>query len=162
MDTSRERTVSGRGLVLWALVVAIAVTGASVVFGPALREDVRQEQSPRTLREPIATGAFNGAVWEAVGRYDGTANCVELRFTADVLGRACDVGEQPQRTTRLPDGGPTIAYGIAPETATRHTVHLDNDTTVSAPVKAGELGFPVGFWAVELPAGTAAVPPPEP
>lgn len=154
MDTPRERTVSGRALVVGGLLVAALVTGASIVFGPALREDVRQEQSPRTLREPIATGTHGGDVWEAIGRYDGTANCVELRFRTRVLGRACDAGEEPLRTTTLPDGGPAIAYGIAAETATETTLELDDGSTVSTPVRAGDLGFPVGFWAVQLPPGT--------
>ena len=154
MDTTPERTVSGRMLVVGGLVAALLVTAVAIVFGPGLREDVRQEQSPRTLREPIATGTHQGDVWEAVGRYDGTANCVELRFRTQVIGRSCDVGEPPQMTTALPDDGPTIAYGIAEETATEATLELDNGTTVTAPVLAGELGFPVGFWAVQLPPDT--------
>ncbi len=155
MDTTRERTVSGRGLVIVGLVVALLVTGASIVFGPGLREDVRQEQSPRTLREPIASGTHQGDAWEAVGRYDGEANCVELRFRSDVLGRACDTGDPNQRTTQLPGDGPTVAYGVASEDATRITLKLDDGTSVTAPVVAGELGFPVGFYGVNLPEGTA-------
>ena len=152
METVGERSVSGRTLVIAALVVMAAVTATSVVFGPGLREQVRQEQRPRTLREPIASGTHEGQIWEAVGHYDGTANCVELRYRGDVLGKACDAGPRVTATA-LPSGGPTIAYGVAPESATQHDVRLDDGTSVTTSVTAGDLGFPVGFWAVELPPG---------
>lgn len=155
MDTTSERTISGRSLVVWGLAVAVVVTAISIVFGPGLREQVRQEQGPRTLREPVATGTYEGQVWEAVGRFDGTANCVELRYLGDVLGRACDAGEPPQTTTALADDGPQVAYGIAAEDAAQVTLTLDDGATVTAPVRAGELGFPVGFWAAELPPGAS-------
>lgn len=157
MEPTRERTVSGRALVVAGLVVTLLVTAASLLFGPGLREEVRQEQRPRTLREPVAAGEHAGQAWEAVGRYDGTANCVELRYEAQVLGRACDAGD-PQRATELPDGGPTIAYGVAPEDQSVYALPLDNGEELSVPVQAGELGFPVGFWATELPDGARPAP----
>ena len=159
MDTSShsnaERSVSGRTLVVVALVVILLVTAFSAIFGPALREQVRNEQRPRTLREPIASGEYNGQIWEAVGHFDGTANCVELRYLGKVLDRACDTGAQPVLATALAGSGPTVAYGIAPEDADTYEVQLDNGDEISVPVMAGDLGFPVGFWAVQLPAGTA-------
>lgn len=158
MDTTAERTVSGRTLVVVGLVVAVLVTAASLIWGPGLREDVRQEQDPRTLREPVATGLHAGQPWEAVGRYDGTSNCVELRYLAEILDRACDTGPT-QLATSLPDGGPTIAYGVAPEEESTFAVRLADGEELSAPVVAGELGFPVGFWAVELPAGAELAEP---
>lgn len=158
MDIAPERTVSGRLLIVVGLTVTALVTAASVVWGPGLRDQVRQEQSPRTLREPIATGSYAGGVWEAVGRFDGRANCVELRLGSDILDRACDQGPAV-KSTALPDGGPTVAYGVAPEDATQIDVPLTNGEQVTAEVVAGELGFPVSFWAVEIPAGTKAVSP---
>lgn len=158
MDTPAERTVSGRTLVVVGLAVTVLVTAASLILGPGLRDDVRQEQDPRTLREPVATGLHAGQPWEAVGRFDGTSNCVELRYLAEIVDRACDTGPVAQVTT-LPDGGPTIAYGVAPEDATTFAVELAGGEEMSAPVVAGELGFPVGFWAVELPAGAELAEP---
>ncbi len=152
MEPSSERTISGRKLVTVGLVVVALVTATSIVFGPALRTQVRQEQRPRTLREPIATGLHRGQPWEAVGRFDGDANCVELRFLGKILDRACDAGPK-QGVTTLPDDGPTIVYGVAAEDAKTHVVRLDNGETLRVPVKAGDLGFPVGFWAVGLPGG---------
>jgi hypothetical protein len=154
MNTPRERTVSGRSLVIGALVVTAAVTAAALVFGPGLRDKVLQEQRPRTLREPIATGTYDGEVWEAVGRFDGTANCVELRYVGKVLDRACDSGPH-QVVTQLPSDGPTIVYGVAPEDRETMAVPLEGADDLSLPVQAGELGFPVGFWAGEVPAGAA-------
>ena len=148
----RERTISGTTLVVAALVVTVAVTGISLLLGPALREDVRQVTSPRTLREPVATGSYGGRTWEAVGRYDGSANCVELRLDGQVLERACDAGDRMLSTAISPDG-PIVAYGVAPETQTAVTVTLDDQSEVSVPTAAGDLGFPVSFWAVELPPG---------
>lgn len=153
MDTTSERTVAGRTLVVVGLIVALVVTAASILFGPALRDQVRQEQAPRTLREPVATGLHQGQPWEAVGRFDGVANCVQLRYLSKILDQACDTGPR-QLVTTLPDDGPTIAYGVAPETERSHRVALDNGDVVEAPVTAGDLGFPVGFWATEIPAGT--------
>ena len=152
MDTTAERTVSGRTLVTVGLVVTVLVTAASLIFGPGLRDEVRQTTAPRTLREPVATGLHAGQPWEAVGRFDGTANCVELRYLADVLDRACDTGPVQQATT-LADDGPTIAYGVAPENEAAFVVELADGEQITTPVVAGDLGFPVGFWAVELPAG---------
>ena len=151
MDTTAERSVSGRAIVVVGLVMAAIVTATAILFGPGLREEVRQEQRPRTLREPVAAGTAGGEVWEAVGRYDGTANCVELRHGGDTIDRACDTGPE-LRSTTLDDV--TVVYGIAPESAPDQTLQLDNGETVVTPVVAGELGFPVGFWAVELPEGT--------
>jgi hypothetical protein len=153
MDITSERTVSGRSLVVAGLVVVALVTAASFVLGPGLRNEVRQSQDPRTLREPIAEGMHQGQPWEAVGRFDGTANCVELRYLGKILDRACDSGPATV-TTAVPRGGPTVAYGTTDDEAATHTVSLDNGEQLDVPVKAGDLGFPVGFWAVELPAGT--------
>ena len=154
MDTTAERTVSGATLVVVGLVVAVIVTMSAIAFGPGLREEVRQEQAPRTLREPIATGTAGGEVWEAVGRYDGTANCVELRHGGETIDRACDTGPKLQTTTL---DEVTVVYGVAPESTPEKNLLLDNGETVVTPVVAGELGFPVGFWAVELPEGTTVV-----
>ena len=157
MDTSShsgpERSVSGRKLVVVALVAILLVTAFSVLFGPALRDQVRNEQRPRTLRDPVASGTYQGETWEAVGHFDGTANCVELRYDGEMLDRACDTHAQPVTATPLPSGGPTVAYGIAPEDAQMYDVQLDNGEQISVPVTAGDLGFPVGFWAVQLPEG---------
>lgn len=157
MDPSGERTgersVSGRKLVLGALIVVVLVTAVSVVFGPALRDRVRDEQRPRTLREPIAAGQHEGQVWEAVGRYDGEANCVELRYAGQTLDRACDTGAQRMVATTLPNGGPTVAYGVAPDNTEDFDVPLEGGEELNVPVAAGDLGFPVGFWAVLLPSG---------
>ena len=156
MDSTVERTISGRSLTLWLLALVLAITGAAFVLGPGLRERVLQEERPRTLREPIATGMYAGHPWEAIGHFDGTANCVELRYRAEVLGSACDTGEQIQ-TTPVAEDGPTVAYGIAAETATMVELVLDSGETVSAPVEAGDLGFPVGLWATEIPDGATVV-----
>lgn len=153
MDITGERSVSGRALVITGLVVVAIVTAVGAVFGPGLRQQVLQEDRPRTLREPVAAGEHNGQVWEVVGRYDGAANCAQLRFDGEDLDRACDTGAPAVTATTLPDGGPTIAYGIAAEDASEHTVVLNDGEEISAPVVAGDLGFPVGFWAVELPDG---------
>ena len=153
METTSERSVSGRALVIAGLLFALVITATGVMLGPGLREKVRQDESPRTLREPIAAGIHAGEPWEAIGRFDGTANCVELRYLSDVLDRACDAGSEPIQVTDLPDGGPTVAYGIAPEDEDTFTLDLDTGEQIDVPVRAGELGFPVGFWATELPAG---------
>lgn len=157
MDTPVERTFSGTKLVVIGLAFAFLVVGTGVVFGPSLRDRVRQETHPRTLREPIADGrSATGEPWEAVARYDGADNCVELRFAGGVLDRACDVpGDEPVRditVTQVPDG-PLVGYGVADEDVAAVNVVLEAGTTITVPVKAGELGFPVGFWATELPAG---------
>lgn len=152
-DRETERSVSGRKLVTIALAIIVAVTAASVVFGPALRERVRDEQRPRTLRDPIATGEHEGQVWEAVGRFDGEANCVELRYLGEVLDRACDEGTARMTATPLPNGGPTVAYGVAPDNTDNFDVPLEGGGTFNVPVAAGDLGFPVGFWATLLPKG---------
>ena len=148
-----ERSVSGRKLVIGALVAVALVTAVSVVFGPALRERVRDEQRPRTLRDPIATGEFEGRVWEAVGRFDGEANCVELRYAGEVLDRACDVGAPRMTATPIPGGGPTVVYGVAPDNSDDFDVPLESGDEFNVPVAAGDLGFPVGFWAALLPEG---------
>ncbi|MPZ73402.1 MAG: hypothetical protein GEU74_09250 [Nitriliruptorales bacterium] len=156
MDSTAERTVSGRGLIIVGLVVIAAVTVAGVVLGPGLREQVRQEQRPRTLREPVAAGSYAGHPWEAIGHYDGTKNCVELRYRGVELGQACDTGP-PVQSTRVGADGPVVAYGTAPETSSEMAVSLDNGELVRAPVKAGDLGFPVGLWAAEIPGDAAVV-----
>lgn len=135
------------GLIVTALVVA-----GGVVLGPPLREDVRQTDVPRTLREPVAAGQHDGQVWEAVGRYDGAANCVELRFGGETLHRACDAGDRVA-SRQLPPDGPAIAYGVAPDDQTDVTVVLDDGEEITTATVAGDLGFPVSFWAVELPVG---------
>jgi hypothetical protein len=61
------------------------------------------------------------------------------------------------RTTRVAGDGPTVAYGIAEESARRVSLTLDTGDTVEARVGAGDLGFPVGLWAVEVPHGTTVV-----
>lgn len=147
-----ERTISGRALVVAGLAVVVVVVLVSVVAGPSLRDAVLQEQSPRTLREPIAAGTHEGRTWEAVGRFDGHANCVELRYSGAVLDRACDRGAG-SRVTQLPGGGPSVAYGVADDTWARVRLDLEDGREVVAEVRAGELGFPVGFWAAQLPAG---------
>lgn len=152
MPTVAERTISGRALVIGAIVLTVLVVLGGVFLGPPLREDVRQLDVPRTLREPVATGQHQGQVWEAVARYDGAANCVELRYGSETLHSACDVGD-PVAARQIPPNGPTVAYGVAPETQPSVTVTMDNGTQVVAPTTAGDLGFPVGFWAVELPPG---------
>ena len=148
-----ERIVSGRKLVLGALIVTVLVTAVSLIFGPALRERVRNEQGPRTLRDPVATGEHEGQVWEAVGRFDGEANCVELRYAGKVLDRACDKGAPTMTATALPNGGPTVVYGVAPDNAEDFDVPLAGGEELNVPVAAGDLGFPVGFWAALLPEG---------
>jgi hypothetical protein len=155
VDARTERTFSGTLLVVIGLVFTVLVVGTGLVFGPSLRDQVRQETRPRTLREPIAEGRTrNGESWEAVARYDGTDNCVELRLGDDVLDRACDEpGGEPVRditVTQVPDG-PAVGYGVADEGVPAVNVVLEAGTTITVPVKAGELGFPVGFWAAELP-----------
>lgn len=158
MTSVDERGISGRWIVGAGLAVAVIVTIAAVVLGPPLREQVRQEQQPRTLREPVASGTHLGDVWEAVARYDGSANCVELRFRGEVLDRACDAG--PRRTqTSLPDDGPVVAYGVAAEEVTSVEVPLDDGSVVTAPAVGGDLGFPVSFWALELPDGNGLAGP---
>lgn len=152
MEIRTEPTVSGRKLVTIGLAVTAVVIAASLVFGPSLREQVRQETAPRTLREPVASGTYDGQVWEAVGRYDGTGNCVELRFADQVVDRACDIGPA-QGQSQLPPDGPVVVYGVAAEDQTRVTLVLDDGTELAAPAVAGELGFPVSFWAVALPPG---------
>jgi hypothetical protein len=154
METTAARTISGRTLVTLGLLVAALVVLGGVLLGPPLREDVLQLDVPRTLREPIASGRYQGQVWEAVGRYDGTANCVELRYRSSTLHRACDVGDRVA-SRRVGPGGPTIAYGVAPETQSSVTVTLDDGSQITTPAVAGDLGFPVAFWAVELPPGRA-------
>lgn len=162
MDAANERTLSGRALVVASLLVVAGIVGAGVVLGPGLREDVLQETGPRTLREPIATGTVAGATWEAVARFDGEANCVELRLDAEVLDRACDAGAPPFATTLLPDGGPRVAYGVADEDARAVALQLDSGEQLTPAVRAGELGFPVGFWATALPPGARLVGAPAP
>ena len=154
METAAERTISGRTLVAVALGVTVVVVLAGVLLGPPLREDVLQLDVPRTLREPIAAGQHDGRAWEAVGRYDGSANCVELRYGSRTLHRACDTGDRAA-SRQLAADGPTVAYGVAPETQTSVTVTLDDGSDIVTPAAAGDLGFPVAFWAVELPPGRA-------
>ena len=153
MEAPAPRSVSGRTLVIGSLAFVAVVIAVSVLFGPQLREAVLQEQRPRTLREPIATGLHEGQPWEAIGHYDGTANCVELRFRAKTLGKACD-GDDRVSVTTLPDGGPTVAFGVADETWTQVTLTLDDGEDLVTQAKAGELGFPVSFWAAEIPQGS--------
>ena len=152
METVRERTISGRRLVGWGLGITLLVVLAGVFLGPPLREDVRQTQVPRTLREPIADGIYQGQIWEVVGRYDGTGNCAELRYRGETLHRACDIGDQVANR-QIPPDGPVVAYGVAPEEQSAVTLTLDDGATLEVPTAAGDLGFPVAFWAVELPAG---------
>ena len=154
MEAPAERSVSGRTLVIASLAFVAVIIAVSALFGPELRDAVLQEQRPRTLREPIATGIHGGQPWEAIGHFDGTANCVELQYRAKTLGRACD-GDNRETVTTLPQGGPTVTYGVAAEDWTRITLTLDDGQTVAAAAKAGELGFPVSFWATEIPAGRA-------
>jgi hypothetical protein len=153
MPPTAERSVSGRSLVIIALAFTAIILAVGVLFGPQLRQAVLQEQRPRTLREPIAAGVHDGQPWEAIGHFDGTKNCVELRYLGEALGRACDDDAHVQVTT-LPQDGPTVAYGVADEEWTRVTVVLDDGEAVAAAAKAGELGFPVSFWATEIPPGT--------
>jgi hypothetical protein len=151
MEAPAERSVSGRTLVIGSLAVVAVIIAISALFGPQLRSAVLQEQRPRTLREPIATDEHNGQPWEAIGHFDGTANCVELRYRGETLGKACDAGD-PVVVTVLPDDGPTVAYGTAAEEWTRVRLVLDDGEELVAEAKAGELGFPVSFWALEIPA----------
>lgn len=152
MDIRSEPTVSGRKLVTIGLAVTAVVIAAGLIWGPSLREQVRQETGPRTLREPVASGTYEGQVWEAVGRYDGTGNCVELRYKDQVVDRACDIGPT-QAQSKLPPEGPVVVYGVAAEEQTSVTLVLDDGTEVEAPAVAGDLGFPVSFWATALPDG---------
>lgn len=153
MSQRQESTVSGRVLVIVGVVVAVMTVVASFAWGPGLREEVRQSTQPRTLREPIASGRHDGQIWEAVGRYDGEANCIELRFRSEVLDRACDRAN-PLQQTPLPADGPVVAYGVAGERQPSVTVTLDDGTSLQTPTRAGDLGFPVSFWGLELPPGT--------
>ena len=152
-DREDERSVSGRKLVVGAMIAVVLVTAVSVVFGPALRDRVRDEQRPRTLRDPIATGEHGGQVWEAVGRFDGQVNCVELRYAGEVLDRACDKDAPRMTATPIPNGGPTVVYGVAPDNTEDFDVPLEGGGAFNVPVAAGDLGFPVGFWATLLPEG---------
>ena len=158
MAEAAERTVSGRTLVAGAGVLLAILLLIEVLFGPTLVDQVRQEQRPRTLREPVAAGEVAGQPWEAVGRFDGTANCVELRYGEAVLDRACTPGGQGEdgvgavMTTTVPEG-PTVVYGTAGEDLPAVEVRLDDGTTLQARVQAGDLGFPVGFWALPVPDG---------
>ena len=157
MSTTSDPTFSGSKLVVIGLTFCLLVVGTGLVFGPTLRDEVRQETRPRTLREPIAEGRnATGDAWEAVGRYDGDANCVELRLGDELLDRACDEpGDEPVRdiTVTLVPNGPAVGYGVADENIRAVNVVLEAGTTITVPVKAGELGFPVGFWATPLPDG---------
>ena len=146
--------MSGRTLVIASLAFVAVIIAVSALFGPQLREAVLQEQRPRTLREPIATGLHDGQPWEAIGHFDGVSNCVELQYRAKTLGRACD-GDDRVTVTTLPQDGPTVAYGVAAEDWAGVTLTLDDGEDVAAAAKAGELGFPVSFWATEIPAGRA-------
>jgi hypothetical protein len=56
-------------------------------------------------------------------------------------------------TTTVPEGGPTVVYGTAGEDLPAVEVRLDDGTTLQARVQAGDLGFPVGFWALPVPDG---------
>ncbi|MGH3665311.1 MAG: hypothetical protein ACRDU8_04350, partial [Egibacteraceae bacterium] len=119
MVSTRERTLSGRALVIGGAVVMLAFLVVALTMGPGLRQDVLQETHPRTLREPIATGEAARGTWEAVVRYDGTANCVEVRYLEQVFDRACDTagGEGPlldAGSATLPGSKP-IVYGVAAE-----------------------------------------------
>jgi len=160
MAEARERTVSGRALIMGAGLLVGVLVGVQALFGPGLVDQVRQEQRPRTLREPIAAGQVAGQPWEAVARYDGTANCVELRYRDATLDSACSPAGQGEdgvgqvQTTTVPEGGPTVVYGTAGEQLPEVEVRLDDGTTLRTPVRAGNLGFPVGFWAVPVPEGT--------
>lgn len=150
-----ERNVSGRFFV--GIFIALAVVlGGAAMFARPFQEAVLQETRPRTLREPIGEGAG----WQAIGRFDGEANCVELRVGERLLDRACTPPNRPvgdrevdaTKVTRVPDGT-VVAYGTASEQLGAVNVVLEAGTTITVPVKAGELGFPVGFWAVALPDG---------
>ncbi len=155
MDVTSERTLSGRTLVVAGGVTVLLFVAATVALQPRLEHQVRQTTAPRTLREPIASGQAQGQTWEAVARFDGRANCVELRYRAAVLDRACDGGGLPGgKATAVIPGGPVVAYGVAGEDAASVRLRLDGGEVVDTPVEAGDLGFPVGFWAVTLPEGT--------
>lgn len=156
MSPRRERSVSGRALVVAGLALVALLLLATAVFGPMLQRQVRQETRPRTLREPIADGRVAGETWEAVARFDGNANCVELRLGSAVVDRACGAvaggAVQDTQVTTL-EGDATVAYGVAAEDVAAVRLQLAGGGRLSAPVKAAELGFPVGFWAVELGSG---------
>ncbi len=151
--------MSGRALIIGAGLLVGVLVLIQALFGPSLVNQVRQEQRPRTLREPIAAGEAAGQPWEAVARFDGIANCVELRYRDTALDSACTPAGQGEdgvgqvQTTTVPEGGPTVVYGTAGEGLPSVEVRLDDGTTLRTPVQAGDLGFPVGFWAVPVPDG---------
>ncbi len=158
MESPEGRTLSGRALVVVGVAAAVVFGVGGAAVAPALQERVRQEQHPRTLREPIDSGTLDGQVWEAVARFDGSDNCVELRYRAEVVERACaaaDTGEPLQGVRGVALGDDLVVLiGVAAESVGEVVVEPTAGAPVTAPVRADELGFPVGFFATELPAGT--------
>ncbi len=157
MAAVEARTVSGRTVVVWGLALTAVVVIGGAVAGPPLRDRVRQEQRPRTLREPIATGTLAGSVWEAVVHFDGADNCVELRYREQVVDRSCaepDAG-RPLQDVRIasPGEGVQVVMGVTAETVPRVRVEPRGARAIELAVEAADLGFPVGFFATELPAG---------
>jgi hypothetical protein len=150
------RPPTGTILVLVGVVLVAAYTAAQVAFGPALRQQVLEQRSPRTLREPVGTGEAGGYAWEAIGRFDGARDCVTVRFAGAASPPACqgeEVGAAVQSVALYPlgEGLPTVVYGAVSKITERVRVSLAGPTMIDTVPSGSQFGFTVDLYGVAVP-----------
>lgn len=147
------RTFSGTWFVVLVLLgVALFVTFL-LVGSPVLLERTLEQvppAAPHTVQQ--------GDGWEAVAtQADEDTACLEVR-AADALTEDCvGVRGLPLRlldARPLEEGGAVLAYGIVDARTTRVALELAEGGPIVLEVVHVDFGFPLGFYATELRAGT--------
>lgn len=148
---SRGRSFSGTAFVVACALAAVAFVAFLVLVSPVL---LARTQAAAPPPAPQQVGA--GQQWTATAvEADPDEACLELRGRRAEPARLCTGprGEAVRAAGVVRAGPARVAYGIVDARTT--TVRLDFGPAGSARAAPAyvDFGFPLGFFAVELPAG---------
>jgi hypothetical protein len=154
-----RRPPSGSVLVILGVLIVAGYTAVQALWGPTLRQQVLEQRSPRTLREPVGTGEAASFAWEAIGRFDGARDCVTVRFAGNASAPACqgeDVAIPVQSVALHPlgEGLPTVVYGAVSKGTERVRVDLVSGSPIQTVPSGSQYGFAVDLYGVAVPPGT--------
>jgi hypothetical protein len=170
---NRGRVTSGTAFVVVCASLALIFV-LFLIFGSPLLLERTRAQAPPPAPQTIASGQVDGRTWSAVA-YDGTAHlrgvdeqgieavveeepCLQVSVESEEAGEICvlrrggsirDLG-----SAAITADGRAVILGIVAPTVTSVTLSLADGSDLDVTPSYVDYGFPLGFFAVDVDAGT--------